>query len=206
MWQQDRFPEFKTFVNYFFIFLIGATCSYLYLQTPARDLKNYQSSSVVRKTSDNKLISPLLLTGDSKTTFVKDTFTEKISKYIDTAKQNGDANDISYYVKNLRNSTWTGIDEDNHYAPASLMKVPIMMAVLKESEKTPGLLQKKIKYFGKSNLNDDETYKPRQSLQSGQTYTVEELLEYMAKYSDNNAMELLVSSIPTKRIIDILFY
>lgn len=171
--------------------------------TPSRDLKTYQNTSIVRMTSDNKFVSPLLLTGDSKTSFVNDDFTKSISEYINSKKRDGSATDISYYLKNMTNTTWTGIDEDKHYAPASLMKVPIMMAVLKESETNPGFLNKKILFNEKTDYNAGENFQPKDKIQPGHTYTIDELLNYMINYSDNNAMVTLISQIPQKRIMNI---
>lgn len=195
-------------IKYLFVFLLGicATYSYVYFstsQSSERDLRNYQSSSIIRKASGNKFISPLLLTGDSRTTYVGDDFTSAIGEYINSKKRDGSASDISFYMKNLRNSSWTGVDEDKHYAPASLMKVPIMMAIYKEGEDNPEFLNKKILYKINSDYNSEEYFQPKDRIIPGKSYTVEELLRYMINYSDNNAMSLLINQISPKKITDI---
>lgn len=194
----------KKFPIYIILFLLGGFSYYLIFdQQVQRDLKNYQTSSTIRKVGDNKYISPLLLTGDTLNSRVNDDFTEKISDYIKVQKRNGNAIEISYYVKNLRNSSWVGINEDTHYMPASLMKVPVLIAILKENERDQNLLKKKIIYKESQNYNNEEYYAPKKSIIKNNTYSVEELLTYMIDYSDNNATVLLLSLIPRDKIVQI---
>ncbi len=51
---------------------------------------------------------------------------------------------IGIYVRNLNNGPWFGINEDEKYSPASLMKVPILITFLKWIESDPNILTRKI--------------------------------------------------------------
>jgi beta-lactamase class A len=183
-------------------FILGGLVSYKIFSTPPRDLRDYKSSTV-RKNTDNKLISPLLLLGDSPASFVDDSFSKEVKEYIEAEEKNGDAVDVSFYLRNLNNNTWTGNDEDKHFAPASLMKVPILIAVLKESEKDPGFLNKKVFFAHGNDANEEESFQPKEKIQPGKNYSIDELLRYMIVNSDNNAMTILVNQISPSRISDI---
>jgi beta-lactamase class A len=83
------------------------------------------------------------------------------------------------------------------------MKVPIMMAILKESETDQNFLNKKILFKDEHDYNNDEYFQPKDKILPGHTYTIEELLRYMINYSDNNATVLLIPQMPIKRMTDI---
>jgi beta-lactamase class A len=66
-----------------------------------------------------------------------------------------------------------------------------MIALFKEAEADPGLLQKKILYDGSFDYNTAQNFKPEKTLTPHQSYTLNELNERMIAYSDNNAVPLL---------------
>ena len=53
---------------------------------------------------------------------------------IDSLKRVGTVTDVSVFLKNLRQGNWISINGDLSFHPASLMKVPLMLAVLKTAE------------------------------------------------------------------------
>ena len=116
---------------------------------------------------------------------------KKIRQYIADQAAKGYAKDISVYYRDLHNGPVIGIHEDEEFTPASLLKIPVMIAYYKLAENNPDILQTKI---GKdyepsqaSNVTD-----PSQTIQPHTEYTIEELIEKMLKYSDNNSKELLL--------------
>jgi hypothetical protein len=84
------------------------------------------------------------------------------------------------------------------------MKVPLMIAYLKIAESHPEILARKVVYVGNADLNAVEYYKPAQNLAPNQTYTIDELLSRMIKYSDNNAMTFLINIIDNKILNEVL--
>ncbi|MDO8585297.1 MAG: serine hydrolase [bacterium] len=98
---------------------------------------------------------------------------------------------VSLYFKELNSGHQTAINENTRYAPASLLKVPIMMAFYKIAEFKPEILARTLTYAGSVDLNLEENFMPDRFIQPGKTYTVAELIEYMVIDSDNNAMMLL---------------
>lgn len=94
-----------------------------------------------------------------------------------------------------RDGRWLGINLNDKYFPASLMKVPFMIAILKVAESHPELLQKKVVYDGSFDYNKMQYFKPIKVLAPHQSYTVDELLTQLIGYSDNNAIPLLTNII-----------
>lgn len=97
---------------------------------------------------------------------------------------------LSVYFRDLQNGPWFGIHEDEFFTPASLFKVPLMMAVLKTAAAKPDLLEAWVETDAelpvpKNDLDDTQRVVP------GRRYTVEELLRLMIVHSDNAAAVLL---------------
>jgi beta-lactamase class A len=121
-------------------------------------------------------------------------FKHKVEKFVqdDLRKEWGD--DVSVYFRELNDGLAFTIGRTKHFYPASLLKVPEMISVLKEADDDPTILKKKIAYNDpglKSAQNTDVAEK----LVFGRSYTVEELLKRMIEYSDNVSSLLLEEAI-----------
>jgi beta-lactamase class A len=145
-----------------------------------------------------KLINPLLECDIKGETALKKyvPFESRIKERIqkEVVEANGDIY-LAMYFRNLNNGPWFGINPDEHFSPASLLKVPLLMAYLKLSEEDPGVLSKTIAYEGALQGAVPQEIAPKDPLQAGQSYTVEDLLNRMIVFSDNEAMSLLVQNI-----------
>lgn len=94
------------------------------------------------------------------------------------------------YYRDLTNSAWTGVHEDDKFVPASLLKVPMIISYYKLQETEPTLFDEKIIFNGQD-LNNVKNLGEPGNIRPGNTYTVKELLHEMIVNSDNNALELL---------------
>lgn len=74
-----------------------------------------------------------------------------------------------------------------------------MMAYFKKAEIEPTLLEKKVTYEASDPLLEQEVV-PKNQIQSGQTYTIGELINRMMVYSDNAALTLLEDTIEPQLI------
>ncbi|HRH93567.1 MAG TPA: class A beta-lactamase-related serine hydrolase [Candidatus Peribacteria bacterium] len=117
-------------------------------------------------------------------------FESSLSEWIDTQKANGVISEGSVYFRDLTGGPWFGIRENAEFIPASLFKVPVMIAVLRASQDVPGLLAQQVimsgAYAGLENVE-----RPEESLQPGKAYTVDQLLDKMIMYSDNASADML---------------
>lgn len=98
---------------------------------------------------------------------------------------------LSVYYRDLLDGPWFGINEKEEFNPASMMKVPVMIAWLKRAEKDPAALSTTFVFSGKEDMSAVQIHKPQRTLEAGKRYTVEDLLKFMLSYSDNNATKLL---------------
>lgn len=115
-------------------------------------------------------------------------------RYIGEAEMSGDITAISVYFRGFGDGSWFGIGEDIPYAPASLLKVPLMIAYLKRAQINDDSLQEKIQYEGGEDKNEKEFTRSASSLSPG-TYTVAELLDRMIIHSGNNSSETLEANV-----------
>jgi beta-lactamase class A len=150
-----------------------------------------------------KYISPLL---DCENTLpLNYNYTQlksSIQKIIDTKISNHEVGSISLYYRDLNNGPWIEINPDDKFSPASLLKVPLMMAYLKLAEDNHALLSKKL-IVGNYQEDDSPNILPQKMVKAGEEYTVEELITYMIKYSDNIAANTLLVNIPKDDLTDI---
>lgn len=128
---------------------------------------------------------------------------QNIQTIIDTEKKKGNVQDVSVYYRDLNNGPWFSINSSSEFAPASLLKVPIMMAYYKAAETDPSILTQHIVYATSAN-QEAQYYAPTQTLENGKSYTADELIHQMIVYSDNDAMTLLGNHIDQDSIIKIL--
>lgn len=115
-------------------------------------------------------------------------FDHKVMTLIDGFKAAGDAADVAVYFRDLDNGPLFGLGTDAKFAPASLMKVPLMMAVLKEAEADPSLLPRMLRNDAPSPVLSD--FNPP-LLKPAEEYSVDELLRAMIASSDNDAVVML---------------
>ena len=160
---------------------------------------------VIRQGS-SKFINPLLECDLADNSFSElEPFQKKIQVFADLyKKQNSEISSLAVYFRDLNNGPWFGIDEQEMFSPASLLKTPLMIAYFKLSEKDPTVLQKTILYSGNENFPKiTKNIHSEVNLVAGQSYTVEKLIKHMIVYSDNQAYFLLFSNININDLINI---
>jgi beta-lactamase class A len=124
-----------------------------------------------------------------------------VRQVVDQYFERGIVEDVSIYFRDLNNGPWFGINERELFAPASLFKVPLLVAVLKQAEVDPTVLKQTLVFetpimeqYAVQNID------PPLSLTIGQVYSVEELLERMIAYSDNEALGLLLNVVSEEEL------
>jgi beta-lactamase class A len=118
---------------------------------------------------------------------------QKINSKIEQYKTQEGVISASVYLREYKYNGWISINDADKYDPASLFKVPVMMAILKMDDNNPGFLNKKVSHTKSFVDTKSIAYKPTKSIQVGTSYTIRELLTYMIQYSDNQATILLES-------------
>lgn len=125
---------------------------------------------------------------------------KRLSAMIEEKKTAGSVLSASVYFRDLEVGPVFGVHRDAPYTPASLMKLPVVIALLDMADEDPKLLDRTIRY------SPDVVHEPQQvvpietsgvALQYGETYTIEELMRASIVHSDNLAYYLLVWFINT---------
>ena len=106
---------------------------------------------------------------------------------------------VSAYYRDLNNGPWFGVESQAKFTPASLLKVPVMLAVLRRAQDDPELLRRRAEYRTRAfpSVVPDA---PEPDLEDGRSYTVDELLAAMIGRSDNNAAVALLSVIDRENL------
>lgn len=155
------------------------------------------------KTKNYKFISPLADYEESSELMNKDVqmLKNKVRGLIDDKIKQGDVYYISVYFRDLLNGPWFGVNMEEKFDPASLLKVPLMIAYLKYEQTNPGTLDSYIKYDKEIDTVMSQNILPDTGLEAGKTYTIYELIYRMVAYSDNAAKDVLFESID-HRLVD----
>lgn len=143
--------------------------------------------------SGYNFISPLLLCDsyfDQNSASLKIIET-KILQYLDTTSLHETNSTISVYFRYLNTGEEFSINPEEKFFPASIKKLPLMIQYYKESETNPSLLSETGTFIIDKDMNSDTINIPKEALVSGNKYTIEQLIEYMIKYSDNNSFGVL---------------
>jgi beta-lactamase class A len=177
---------------------VGLMCGY-YLNTL---VKSQQSTTRRANDPEYSFINPLLscdITENKQFPEYK-----KLKAAINTFIKGQDQTKItsvSVYYRDLNSGKWFSINENDLYSPASLLKVPVMMAYLKEAEQDDSLLSHSLVYTGTNAFsNSNEHYRFGHEIQPNNSYTVDQLMTSMIEYSDNAAADLLYRSIDQKTL------
>ena len=129
-------------------------------------------------------------------------FKQKVQALVDERRAHGTASAISVYFRDLNNGPWFGVGVSEKFSPASLLKVPLMIALFKEAESNPGLLGSTLTWDGAQDLNRHEHYQPSKPLTPG-SHSVEELVGLTITRSDNNAYMLLLNNFEQAKLIGV---
>jgi len=162
-----------------------------------KENKTIKNHSVFREISEYDFINPYVQTSVYDAIYHQELsiFKHLIEEYCATAKKDKSISQISFYFRDLTNGQWFGVNEKEKFIPASLTKVPILIAVFQKAEQDTSYFNKRITYKG----SFTETYLAqhpeiddiRTTMKLNESYTVEELVNLMITKSDNEAALLL---------------
>ena len=185
--------KLKLLVTYLLILLIGVAIG-VTAHIAVLKFKQDKSLYVERRGGQDRYVNPLLAC-DVADDVLSDPelapFKRQIELYLSTKLDKRFATRVSVYFRELNDGYWFSIGETERFIPASLRKVPLMIALLKQAEKDTGLLDRRVKYDLANDYNLNQNIKPSKTLVAGGEYTVRDLIYRMIVYSDNNAFTFL---------------
>ncbi len=123
---------------------------------------------------------------------------KELRSVIDKETETKKITNLSLFFHDLDNGSWIAINRNDKFSPASLLKVPIMIAYFKLAEENPDLLQKELLVVDEINNSLKPNIIPEKRVEPGKVYTIEELIKYAVNYSDNVAANTLLANISVK--------
>lgn len=195
-------PKTKNYYSYVLVAIICAAAGFV-ASGLFKDKSTQKTEEVVHSSSSvsSKDINEFSLINKSLNSSYQnegirelEPFPHLIEDYINKAKQKNPEILIAYYFRDLDNGIWMGINEKEEFAPASLFKLPLMLAILKEAESNPAILSATYQYFAKDFVGldkGDEGFEKK----DGSFYSLDELIRQMIVYSDNEAALILLKYI-----------
>ena len=183
--------------------LLGVGAGYelfAYLQTPLLGIP-----ALREEMTNYRLIDPLLACNSREATTGRyKELDDSLKKVVADIKASGDADDVSVYFQEYPTGRWVGIDQDHEYNPASLLKIVLMIAYLKDEELHPGAFEKKYVFTPElQKINSSIPYDSTSTLVVGKTYGVEELISAMIIDSDNGAKDVLLDNVDETTIAQV---
>lgn len=150
------------------------------------------------------LVSPLLFCGASESmeNSIYSPSRFKVEHYVNNIMSNKKVNHVSVYYRDLNNGPWFGINENEGFAPSSLLKLPLLISALKENEEVDNIFINKTIKFEKKEFTGNQYFKPENELEIGKTYTVADLLKSSIVYSDNESAILLYKVLGDTKLIE----
>lgn len=167
--------------------------------------KNRSEISETRMKGGYKFVNPLLECDQSEPILrnsVKE-LERELKSFISKTVGSSEVEHVSVYYRDLNNGPWMGIESNQPFSPASLLKVPVMIAALKKAESDKGLLNRTFKFDASVPLDMVDPNILDEQIYFGKSYTYKNLIERMIVNSDNNAKNMLVSIVGDDDIFEV---
>ena len=112
---------------------------------------------------------------------------DKTKALVGQLKKEGLASEISLEFVNIERTAQFDVNVAIGYRPASMVKLPIMIAYLKQHEDDPDLLNRRLTLLPMPPQPFTPEFPPKRRLPPGKDYSINELLQAMISRSDNDA-------------------
>ncbi len=182
-------------------FVIGALCAYFFFP------QTIHTRGFPIREKGFAFISPILgfeVATESKDFEEFQFLEEKLEDAVKIIKKQKDGQNISVYFRALNSGRWVGVNENEEYDGASLLKVATVIAYYKAAEANPSLLEKEYVWNDESGKSmDAQNIQPSLKLRPGLSYTADELVDRALQYSDNDAVNLLASTLTSSNILEV---
>ncbi len=196
------FPrKFLIIANIFLLFIVIVLIIIILREGDNNKIKN----SITRDASDSfNLTNPILDCENNFSGQESVVSPREINEKVLKLKNEYSLEHISLYFRDLNNGPWVGINEKEEFSPASLLKVPIMIAFLREAQDDESLLTKKITI---KNEDLNKILTPNiifdNLLEVGKEYNLVEIAESMIQNSDNTGVIVLLKNVKSNYLKEV---
>ncbi len=119
-----------------------------------------------------------------------------LEQEITSGEKEGKFTVAAVYFRDLGGGPTFGINSDQNFVPASLLKLPLLVTYLSLADNNPKILSEKT-FYSKVNNEVEQTIDQDDVIKINTKYTIDELLNRMIINSDNLAYGLLVKHLET---------
>lgn len=109
----------------------------------------------------------------------------EVEKIIEEYEKLDEVEEASFYIRDLVSGEWTGVKEEEEYAPASMFKPFTAMVAYKLYEDSEEELYKKKYLYEGQRGDEDNLLKDEPRLVRGNLYSLDDLIRRSMVYSDN---------------------
>jgi beta-lactamase class A len=152
--------------------------------------------SIKRFSSNYKFIAPVISIEPAVESEKYAGLKENINKYILAEKEKG-LTSAAVYFKKFSSSAWFSINRNERFDPGSLLKVGVLITYLRMAEIDKDLLSKEVVYHGQPDFVFPVEHFMSDTILEGHKYTINSLLGYMIRNSDNRATVFLEDHMDT---------
>jgi len=197
--------NWRMIIAFFCGVLFISLINFAYSSIAVKDNKYSQKDEEQIRTKGQKFTSPLLECSDVRPLRV-DLFSKLEEELNSTVPQGIDKDgvEVSVYLRDLTNGGWLDIGSKELYQPASLMKLPTLIAAFKKYDTSPEYFNEVTEasfVFGK---NATQNIITGQLLTEGQEVTIGDLVRRTVLFSDNMAHDTLANKLGIVRIESVL--
>lgn len=206
----SQFMTLRNLILVIVVALIGGAVGYFigqgFAPVPEGTPKPLRSEMSETRSNDGfKFVNPLLECDASSPVLRPNVrrLESELKGLIAEYQRNGYITEMSIYYRDLNSGPWVGISVNDVYSPASLLKVPVMVAALKAVDRDRSLLNRSFVYDTSIPFDDYVPNIEGKALRLGETYSFVEILEHMIVYSDNNAKNMLFSIVGEEAFVQV---
>ena len=157
------------------------------------------------RAGDGHLTNPLLEcdVAEDIITSRKENFQPELETFVQNIQSTGHVSDVAVYFRDLNNGPVMSVNQNSEFIPASLLKVPVMIAYLNKADKDHEYLNQTVKYERSNTTGIVGQVNADTELVAGTEYTLQALIETMITNSDNQALILLSSGLPLAELTEL---
>lgn len=184
----------RSLITFTTVFALGIIVGFFTYAIKSGTNKKNKADYAEKHEGQSGFVNPLLacdVASDVLSDLELPHFKNNINEFIRNRMDKRWATKVGVYFRELNDGYWFSIGDMEQFTPASLRKVPLMIALLKQVEKEAGLLDRMVKFDLANDYNLNQNIRPSQTLIAGNSYTIKDLIYRMIVYSDNNAFTFL---------------
>lgn len=157
-----------------------------------------QTEEVHESSEGYKFISPLLACNNDNIYYNPWIIKKDLDTYIQKTLERKEVNDISYYVRLLKNWSTFWYNEDLKFIPASLVKLPLAISVMRQVPESQLNIPVYIHPTDNNNLEWDTQ---KDNIKAWQSYSIYQLLTEMLVHSNNYASVWLLEYLNKEKTV-----